>query len=187
MMAAAGAALLGGCASVPEQRGVAPVVAMAVEKQYPAYRWTTGLAPKAHDEATALFGPLALRPGDSRWVDTIPATGEARVIIDLRTQLLYVYRDAQLVGVSTISSGKKGKETQLGNWAVLTKKRNGFSRKYDNAPMPFMQMYDAKGLAFHGGKLPGYPASHGCVRLPHKFAERLFPMTRIGTKVIIEG
>ena len=105
MMAAAGAALLGGCASVPEQRGVAPVVALAVEKQYPAYRWTTGLAPKAHDEATALFGPLALRPGDSRWVDTIPATGEARVIIDLRTQLLYVYRDTQLVGVSTISSG----------------------------------------------------------------------------------
>ena len=53
--------------------------------------------------------------------------------------------------------------------------------------MPFMQMYDDKGLAFHGGKLPGYPASHGCVRLPHKFAERLFPMTKIGTKVIIEG
>ncbi|MDQ3078478.1 MAG: L,D-transpeptidase family protein, partial [Pseudomonadota bacterium] len=109
------------------------------------------------------------------------------VVIDLKTQLLYVYRDDRLVGVSTISSGKKGKETQLGFWSVLTKKRNGFSRKYDNAPMPFMQMYDTKGLAFHAGKNPGYPASHGCVRLPLKFAERLFAMTRIGTKVIIEG
>ena len=186
IMASASAALLGGCASVPEPRPAAPVI-VAAPKQYPNYRWTTGLAPKAHEEATALFGPLALRPGDSRWAQTIPTTGEARVIIDLKTQLLYVYRAEQLVGVSTISSGKKGKETQLGNWAVLSKKRDGFSRKYDNAPMPFMQMYDAKGLAFHGGKLPGYPASHGCVRLPIKFAERLFPMTKIGTKVIIEG
>ena len=109
------------------------------------------------------------------------------MVIDLKTQLLYVYRAEKLVGVSTISSGKKGSETQLGFWSVLTKKRDGFSRKYDNAPMPFMQMYDSKGLAFHGGKLPGYPASRGCVRLPHKFAERLFGMTKIGTKVVIEG
>ena len=103
------------------------------------------------------------------------------------TQLFYVYRGDQLVGVSTISSGKKGKETQLGFWAVLHQEAQGFSRKYDNAPMPFMQMYDDKGIAFHAGKLPGYPASHGCVRLPLKFAERLFGLTKIGTKVIIEG
>ena len=185
MMVAAGAALLGGCASVPKPRAVAPVV--VAEKQTLAYRWTNGFAPKAHDEATALFGALALRPGDHRWVAHVPAKGEAKVVIDLKTQLLYVYQDEQLVGVSTISSGKKGSETQLGFWSVLIKKRKGFSRKYDNAPMPFMQMYDAKGLAFHAGKLPGFPASHGCVRLPLKFAERLFAMTRIGTKVVIEG
>jgi lipoprotein-anchoring transpeptidase ErfK/SrfK len=100
---------------------------------------------------------------------------------------MYVYRADKLVGVSAISSGKKGKETQLGFWSVMIKKRKGFSRKYDNAPMPFMQMYDSKGLAFHAGALPGYPASHGCVRLPLKFAERLFAMTKIGTKVVIEG
>lgn len=185
MMMAGGAALLGGCATVPERRAVAPVV--AVHKQLPAYRWTNGFAPKAHEEATAQFGVLAFRPGDHRWVDNVPAKGEAKVVIDLKTQLLYVYQDERLVGVSTISSGKKGTETQLGFWSVLIKKRKGFSRKYDNAPMPFMQMYDAKGLAFHAGALPGYPASHGCVRLPLKFAERLFAMTRIGTKVVIEG
>ncbi len=189
IVAALGAALLGGCASTP-QPGPAPRVAVAVAaptNPYPEYRWSHGNAPKAHDEASALFGPLALKPGDSRWVDSVPAKGDAHVVIDLKTQLLYVYRDDRLVGVSTISSGKKGKETQLGFWSVLTKKRNGFSRKYDNAPMPFMQMYDTKGLAFHAGKNPGYPASHGCVRLPLKFAERLFAMTKIGTKVVIEG
>ena len=187
MTIAAGAALLSGCVSGPDPRAAAPARAMAVHREIPTYRWTNGFAPKAHEEATALFGPLLLSPGDSRWTNTVAANGEAKVVIDLKTQLLYVYQDERLVGVSTISSGKKGKETQLGFWSVLTKKRSGFSRKYDNAPMPFMQMYDAKGLAFHAGKNPGYPASHGCVRLPLKFAERLFAMTRIGTKVVIEG
>ena len=177
------AALLAGCATVPQPRYVeAPVVPQA-----PTYRWTNGFAPKAHAAAVAAFGPIALRPGDSRWVADVPATGEAEVVIDLKTQLLYVYRADRLVGVSSMSSGKQGKETQLGFWAVRTKKVKGFSRKYDNAPMPFMQMYDEKGLAFHAGVNPGYPASHGCVRLPLKFAERLYGLTRIGTRVIIEG
>lgn len=178
-------ALLAGCASVPEQRSVAPPpVEQAPQLNY---RWTNGFAPKAHEEATAAFGALMLKPGDYRWTAVVPAEGEAKVVIDLIAQMMYVYRGEQLVGVSTISSGKKGKETQLGFWSVLIKKRKGFSRKYDNAPMPFMQMYDSKGLAFHAGALPGYPASHGCVRLPLKFAERLFAMTKIGTEVIIEG
>jgi len=53
--------------------------------------------------------------------------------------------------------------------------------------MPFMQMYDPKGIAFHAGANPGFPASHGCVRLPLKFAEKLFSVTQVGTKVVIEG
>jgi lipoprotein-anchoring transpeptidase ErfK/SrfK len=187
MMIIGAVALLGGCARTPPPPAAVPVAVVVPTNPYPEYRWSQGNAPRAHEEATALFGPLALRPGDHRWADNIAAKGEAKVVIDLRTQLFYVYQDDRLVGVSTISSGKKGKETQLGFWSVMIKKRNGFSRKYDNAPMPFMQMYDHKGLAFHAGKLPGYPASHGCVRLPLKFAQRLFGMTRIGTKVIIEG
>ncbi len=187
IVAAAGAALLSGCASVPEPRAVAPPPPVVVEKQYPNYRWSNGFAPKAHDEAVAEFGALALSPGDFRWTANVPAEGEARVVIDLVGQLMYVYRAEQLVGVSTISSGKKGRETQLGFWSVMNKKVKGYSRKYDNAPMPFMQMYDPKGLAFHAGALPGFPASHGCVRLPYKFAQRLFAMTKIGTKVVIEG
>ena len=184
-IAVTGAALLAGCATAPPAPRTAAPVAVA-PKPLP-YRWTHGNAPKAHQDAVATFGRLAMRPGDFRWAANVPADGETKVVIDLMTQMFYVYRGEQLVGISTISSGKKGDETPLGFWAVMLKKKKGFSRKYDNAPMPFMQMYDEKGIAFHAGPNPGYPASHGCVRLPLKFAERLFGMTKIGTKVIIEG
>ena len=181
-LTAAGALLLASCATAPVKVAEAPRPAA----QELPYRWTQGNAPQAHKDALAMFGPVFLQPGDFRWAATIPE-GETKVVIDLLTQRFYVYRGDQLVGLSTISSGKKGKETQLGFWSVMLKKKLGYSRKYDNAPMPYMQMYDPKGLAFHAGKLPGYPASHGCVRLPLKFAERLFGMTKMGTKVIIEG
>ena len=59
------------------------------------------------------------------------------------------------------------------------------SRKYDNAPMPFMQRLDQFGIALHGGHLPGYPASHGCIRLPPAFAAKLFAATNVGTTVMI--
>jgi lipoprotein-anchoring transpeptidase ErfK/SrfK len=100
---------------------------------------------------------------------------------------MFVYKGDALVGVSTISSGKPGKETPLGYWKVFRKQVKGFSRKYDNAPMPYMQMYDEKGIAFHGGALPGYPASRGCVRLPLEFAKKLYGLTAMGTEVVIEG
>ena len=183
-MALSGALVLAGCATAPPPPP--PPVAIAKPAPMP-YRWTQGNAPKAYEDSVATFGRLALKPGDFRWAAEIPKTGETRVVIDLLTQLFYVYRDDKLIGVATISSGKKGDETPLGFWAVMNKKVKGYSRKYDNAPMPFMQMYDHKGIAFHAGANPGYPASHGCVRLPLKFAERLYGLTKIGTKVIIEG
>lgn len=181
-----GAALaLNSCAAPPEPRTAVPPRA-AAPAELP-YQWTQGNAPQAYKDSVAAFGRLALAPGQYRWAAAIPETGETKIVIDRLTQTFYVYRGEQLVGVSTISSGKKGKETPLGFWAVMLKKKRGFSRKYDNAPMPFMQMYDDKGIAFHAGPNPGYPASHGCVRLPLKFAERLYGMTKLGTKVIIEG
>jgi lipoprotein-anchoring transpeptidase ErfK/SrfK len=151
------------------------------------YQWTQGAAPQAHKDAVALFGPLTLKPGEYKWAAEVPKDGETKVVIDRLQQLFYVYRGDKLVGVATASTGKKGRETPLGFWQVRLKKVKGYSRKYDNAPMPFMQMYDAKGIAFHAGPNPGYPASHGCVRLPLKFAERLYGLTQVGTKVVIEG
>jgi lipoprotein-anchoring transpeptidase ErfK/SrfK len=178
---------LAGCSTnPPPPPAAAPPVQAAQPAQLP-YRWTQGNAPQAYADSVAAFGRLSLAPGQYRWAAAIPKEGETRIVIDLLTQMFYVYRGDQLVGLSTISSGKKGKETQLGFWAVRLKKVKGFSRKYDNAPMPYMQMYDEKGLAFHAGANPGYPASHGCVRLPLKFAERLYGLTKLGTKVTIEG
>lgn len=185
IVAAVGAMLLSGCQTTPVVHAPPPPAPPPAQEL--PYKWTQGNAPQAHKDAVALFGPLYLKPGDFRWAAQVPGTGDTRIVIDLMTQLFYVYRDDKLVGVATISSGKKGRETPLGFWSVMLKKKLGYSRKYDNAPMPFMQMYDPKGIAFHAGPNPGYPASHGCVRLPLKFAERLFAMTQVGTKVIIEG
>lgn len=184
IVAAIGAALLTGCATAPKVVHAPPPAPAPVELPY---RWTQGNAPQAHKDAVALFGPLYMKPGEFKWATDVPKAGDTRIVIDLMTQLFYVYRDDKLVGVATISSGKRGRETPLGFWSVMLKKVKGYSRKYDNAPMPFMQMYDPMGIAFHAGPNPGYPASHGCVRLPLKFAEKLFGLTQVGTKVIIEG
>ena len=185
MLVATAAALIGGCETAPPPK-VAQAPAPPAAEQLP-YRWTQGNAPRAHEDAVALFGPLHLAPGEYLWSATPPEGKDTRVVVDLLSQLFYVYSGDRLVGVTTISSGRKGRETPLGFWTVMLKRRLGYSRKYDNAPMPFMQMYDEKGIAFHAGPNPGYPASHGCIRLPLKFAAKLYDLTTVGTKVIIEG
>ncbi len=181
-----GAALaLTSCTTAPAP--VAPAIPVARAAVPMPYLWTHGHAPKAHQAMVASFGRTGLKPGEYLWAANIPAAGDTNLVVDLLTQMAYVYRGEQLIGATTISSGKKGKETQLGFWSVLQKKRSHFSRKYDSAPMPFMQRIDDHGIAFHAGKTPGYPASHGCIRLPPKFAEKLYTLTTIGSKVVIEG
>ena len=177
---------LAACSTTPQPVQVAAPVVAPAPKPAP-YRWTHGHSEKGREAMIAAFGKAGLAPGEYLWAATIPATGETRIVVDLLTQMAFVYRGEQLVGATTISSGKKGKETPLGFWSVLEKKKFHRSRKYDDAPMPFMQRLDEFGIALHGGKLPGYPASHGCVRLPMKFAEKLYGLTRVGSKVVIEG
>ena len=179
-------AVVAGCSTAPEP---APVVAAAQPPAYDMgpYRWTHGNAAKALKAMEAEFGQTALKPGQFLWAAAIPAEGDTRVIVDLLLQRAYVYRGDDLVGVSSVSSGKKDRQTPLGIWSVREKRKFYRSRKYDNAPMPFMQRIDEYGIALHGGNNPGYPASHGCVRLPLKFAEKLFTLTKVGSEVIIEG
>jgi lipoprotein-anchoring transpeptidase ErfK/SrfK len=151
------------------------------------YHWTVGNAPQAHKDMVAEFGKLGLKPGEYVWAASVPAAGEPRIIVDLLTQMAYVYRGEKLLGASSMSSAKTGHITPYGYWTILEKRPFYRSKKYDNAPMPFMQRIDDYGIAFHGGVNPGYPASHGCMRLPMKFAEKLYGVTKIGTKVVIEG
>jgi lipoprotein-anchoring transpeptidase ErfK/SrfK len=135
----------------------------------------------------ATFSRAGLAPGQFVWADAIPVEGEARVVIDRLTQTAYAYKGDTLVGAASVSTASKGRVTPLGFWSVLEKRKFYRSRKYDNAPMPFMQRIDEYGIAFHGGNNPGYPASHGCIRMPLKFAEKLFTLTKVGSKVVIEG
>jgi lipoprotein-anchoring transpeptidase ErfK/SrfK len=184
---AAGAALLAACSSNPAPR-------LAVVSPPPAppvndvpYQWTVGNAPQAHKDLVATFGRVGLKPGEYLWTSSIPTDGETRVVIDRLTQMGYVYRGDQLIGAATVSTARQGYITPLGEWKILEKRPFYRSKKYDNAPMPWMQRIDEYGIALHGGGTPGYPESHGCIHLPMKFAEKLYGLTKIGTKVIIEG
>jgi len=99
--------------------------------------------------------------------------------------LAYVYRNGVIIGASTVSTGKKGHETPTGVFTILQKNEDHYSNLYNNAPMPYMQRLTWSGVAIHAGKLPGYPASHGCVRMPYDFAQKLFAETKTGLTVVV--
>jgi lipoprotein-anchoring transpeptidase ErfK/SrfK len=179
-------AALAGCETAPGPRLASGPLAAPVSNDVP-YHWTVGNAPQAHKDMVAEFGKVGLKPGEYVWATSVPAEGDTRIVADLLTQMVYVYRGDKLLGASSMSSAKTGHITPYGYWSVLEKRPFYRSKKYDNAPMPFMQRIDDYGIAFHGGVNPGYPASHGCMRLPMKFAEKLYGVTKIGTKVVIEG
>jgi hypothetical protein len=127
----------------------------------------------------------AMKPGEFLWAPDFAPQGPVTVIISLKTQRAYAYRNGVPIGVSTVSTGKPGKETPTGVFTILQKAVKHRSNIYSNAPMPFMQRLTWDGIAMHAGQLPGYPASHGCVRLPAGFAKLLFGITSLGLTVVI--
>jgi hypothetical protein len=127
----------------------------------------------------------ALGPGQYIWESKEASTAPLFLVIDLTAQRITVYRDGVLIAASTISTGSEGRETPTGVFTILEKQIDHRSGTYDNAPMPYMQRLTSKGVAMHGGNLPGYAASHGCIRLPEKFAKLLYGATTIGTPVMI--
>lgn len=138
----------------------------------------------AQAEAGLADAPL-LAPGEFQWTPQLAPVGPLLMVISLDRQLAHVYRNGVRIGVSTISSGRPGHETPSGIYTVLQKRRIHYSNLYDDAPMPFMQRLTWDGIALHAGNLPGYPASHGCIRLPAAFAEQLFAVTDLGMTVVI--
>ena len=126
-----------------------------------------------------------LRAGQYIWMPELAPEGPMLVVVNLATQRLTAYRNGVPIGVSTVSTGKRGHRTPLGVFTVLQKARRHRSNLYSNAPMPYMQRLTWRGIAIHGGPLPGYPASHGCIRLPHGFAKLLFGQTALGMTVAI--
>jgi hypothetical protein len=127
-----------------------------------------------------------LKPGEFVWrPERAAAGGPVEVVVSIPLQRAYIYRGGTLVGVTTVSTGRKGHATPTGTFNILEKRQKHFSNRYNNAPMPFMQRLTWDGIALHAGDIPGHPASHGCVRLPLAFAKHLFGVTRRGASVHI--
>ena len=106
-------------------------------------------------------------------------------IVSLKSQQVTIYDADGWILRAPVSSGQKGRETPAGVFSVIQKDADHHSNLYDDAFMPHMQRITWSGIALHGGPLPGYPASHGCVRMPYGFAESLFDKTQLGMRVII--
>lgn len=152
--------------------------------------WLCGLsaiarAQPADAEARLHRAAATLQPGEYLWNATVANDEPLTIGISIALQRIHVYRGGTLIGVSSISTGKPGKETPLGDFRILQKAKWHRSNLYSNAPMPFMQRLTWDGIAIHAGWNPGYPASHGCIRLPFAFARALFDMTVMGGSVSV--
>ncbi|HEY7001550.1 MAG TPA: L,D-transpeptidase [Candidatus Udaeobacter sp.] len=145
--------------------------------------------PSFHTKGTPTGKPTgALKPGEYWWKPQLSPSGPVVALVSVPQQIIYVYRNGILIGRSTVSTGTKGHSTPGGVFSILEKKQTHRSKKYDNAPMPYMQRLTWSGIAMHSGNLPGYPASHGCIRLPYDFSVLLFNATaRGGTVVVGDG
>jgi lipoprotein-anchoring transpeptidase ErfK/SrfK len=111
--------------------------------------------------------------------------GPLHIIVSTAKQRVTVYANGTLVGRAPVSTGMPDHPTPMGIFTVISKSRWHVSNIYSGAPMPYMQRITWSGIALHAGKLPGYPASHGCIRLPEHFAARLWGLSKIGARVII--
>ena len=114
-----------------------------------------------------------------------PPAGPLLIAISLNNQRLTLYSNGAPIAHSPVSTGTASHPTPTGIFSVIGKERFHRSNLYSNAPMPFMQRITWSGVALHQGVLPGYPASHGCIRLPGSFAQNLWGTTRMGARVII--
>lgn len=126
-----------------------------------------------------------LRPGEYVWAPQIAPVGPLLLIVNLNSQRAVLYRNGVPVAASSVSTGRPGYRTPTGVFTILQKHVEHYSTTYDNAPMPYMQRLTWRGIALHAGQLPGYPASHGCIRLPDGFARLLYGVTKLGMTVVI--
>ena len=141
--------------------------------------------PSFHTKGTPTAKPTGtLKPGQYWWNPQLSPNGPVVALVSIPQQTIYVYRNGILIGRSSISSGKNG-STPGGVFTILEKKETHHSKKYDNAPMPYMQRLTWSGIAMHSGQLPGYAASHGCIRLPYDFSQLLFKATAKGGTVVV--
>lgn len=148
---------------------------------------STPVAFGAMTQGQQVESPENMQPGDFTWHPERSPSGPVAIIVSITDQQVHIYRNGIRIAVSTCSTGKPGHETPTGVFTILQKDKHHKSSTYNNAPMPNMNRLTWSGIALHAGQLPGYPASHGCVRLPIKFSQLLFTVTHLGTPVILAG
>jgi hypothetical protein len=111
--------------------------------------------------------------------------GPQQIIVNIGTQKVTLYSNGVRVAQGPVATGMPGHPTPLGVFSIIQKDRYHHSNIYSGAPMPYMQRITWSGVAIHEGALPGYPASHGCIRTSHEFASKLWPITKLGVRVIV--
>jgi hypothetical protein len=158
--------------------------------------------------------PGAALPDDVSYWAGDGVKGSPSITIDLSQQKAFFYKDSKLVGVSRISTGKEGHDTPAGTYKITQKNKNHRSNlygiiedkitaqvvnddadsrvdkvppgcKFVGAPMWNFMRFNG-GVGMHTGYLPGYNASHGCVRMPDHMAQKFFEHSKVGTPVIVE-
>ncbi len=142
--------------------------------------------PAAHTQGKPTGKPSGdLKPGEYWWNPQLSPSGPVLAVVSIPLQIMHVYRNGILIGRTTVSTGASGHGTPSGVFTILEKKQTHYSKKYNNAPMPNMQRLTWSGICMHSGSLPGFPASHGCVRMPYDFSRLLYSITERGGTVVI--
>ena len=126
-----------------------------------------------------------LAPGQYDWHPERSPKGPVLLVVSLDDQMAYVYRNGVQIGRSTVSTGKPGNDTPTGVFTILQREVEHESSIFKGAQMPYMQRLTWSGVALHAGYLPGYPASHGCIRLPYQFSKKLYGVMHRGATVVI--
>src|SRR6266446_6699799 len=126
-----------------------------------------------------------LKPGEYVWEPERAPEGPLLIVASVTEQVAYVYRNGIRIARSSVSTGRPGHRTPTGVFTILEKEVHHTSSIYKGAEMPYMERVTWGGIALHAGDLPGYPDSHGCVRLPLEFSKLLFGVTMKGATVIL--
>lgn len=162
------------------RRGLALLLAIAA-----SFGQASLSAQPSLDSGSVLEAAQRLKAGEYLWAPEIAPEGPVLLVVSLANQRAVLYRNGIPIAITTVSSGRPGHRTPTGIFTVLQRRVEHYSSLYNAAPMPYMQRLTWGGVALHGGQLPGYPASHGCIRLPQDFARLLFGVTRLGMTVVI--
>lgn len=170
-------------------RRIAPALSVALFTAHYAALGTALWAVPALAQGAAQSLPFdtdvtTLKPGEWVFQPAVAPSGPMLMLVNIKTQRAHVYRNGVRIGTSTVSTGRPGKKTPTGVFQILQKRAKHTSSIY-KTPMPYMQRLTWDGIALHAGRLPGYPASAGCVRLPYSFAQALFAETPMGMTVAI--